>query len=77
MLTLLSIPNDARLKLKKVRKAEAMEAATAELLAFPETKMRRLDDAHLVKSEAEINASSSGLGSTERKSRDGRVAVGT
>ena len=41
--------SDARLK--KVRKAEAMERATAEPLAFPETKMRRVDGAFLVESE--------------------------
>jgi len=41
--------NDARLK--KARKAEAMETATAEPLATPETKMRRVDGALLVESE--------------------------
>jgi hypothetical protein len=58
--------NDARLK--KVRKAEAMETATAEPLAFPETKMRRVDCTPLVESGAEITVSPAGLESGDMKS---------
>ena len=55
---------------KKVRKAEAMETATAEPLAFPETKMlRRVDGAPSVESEAETIADSAGLESGVIKSR--------
>ena len=59
--------NDARPK--EVRKAEATETATAEPLTFPETKMRRVDGAPLVESEAETIADSAGLESGVIKSR--------
>ena len=36
----------------KVRKAEAMETATSEPLAFPETKIRRVDGAPSIESAA-------------------------
>ena len=58
--------NDARLK--KVRKAEAMETATAEPLATPETKMRRVAGAPLVENEAETIVDSAGLESGDMKS---------
>ena len=45
-----------------------METATAEPLAFHENKMRRVDGAFLVESEAEIIVDSAGLESGDVKS---------
>ena len=64
-------PNDARLK--KARKAEAMETATAEPQAFPEKKMRRADGVLTVESGAETIVGSAGLESGEIKSRAKRT----
>ena len=53
--------NDARFK--KVRKAESMGTTTAEPLAVPEKKRKRVDGAFSAESEGETNAITSGLGS--------------